>query len=85
MLSRENIKNEFINILQNKFELYSFKIEDIDMDQSIFSLGLDSVDMMVLMTILEGKYKIKISSDRYESFSSINSIVDLIYNLVNEK
>lgn len=85
MLSKETIKNELIDILQNKFELYSFKIEDIDMEQSIFSLGMDSVDMMVLLTILEDTYKINIPSEEYESFSTINCIVDLIYDLVKEK
>lgn len=85
MLSREDIKNELIEVLLDKFEMYSFKIEDIDMDQSIFNLGLDSVDIMVLMTVLEEKYKIRVSSDKFESFSTINIIVDLIYNLVKEK
>lgn len=85
MLSRESIKNEFVQILQDKFELYSLKIEDIDMEQSIFSLGMDSVDMMVLISILEEKYKVNIPSEEYESFSTINSIINLIYTLVNEK
>ena len=85
MLSKKNIEDELIQILQSEFELYSFKIEDIDLEQSIFSLGMDSVDMMILITILEEKYEISIQSDNYDSFLTINSIIDSIYRLVEEK
>jgi acyl carrier protein len=39
---------------------------------------------MVLIAVLEEKYKINIPSDTYESFSTISSIIDLIYSLVEK-
>lgn len=72
------IKHEIIKVLN----LEDFKPEDIDTDAPLFQegLGLDSIDALELIVLMEKNYGIKLSDPAKgkEIFKSVRSMADYI-------
>ena len=75
-----NIKQDIIEELN----LEDLKTEDIDSDAPLFGegLGLDSIDVLSLIVIMEKKYGLKIETaeDGKKIFYSVRSIAEFIHN-----
>lgn len=75
--------NEFKQFLINGLKLEDISADDISDSDALFGdegLGLDSVDSIELVLIIEKEYGIKISnSEQYqEIFKSVNSLLKYI-------
>lgn len=74
----ESLKNKIIEALN----LEETRAEDIDPEAPLFGegLGLDSIDALELIVLLEREYGIKLSSpvEGKEIFKSVNSIADYV-------
>lgn len=72
------LKKEIIDALN----LEDMKPEDIDTDEPLFveGLGLDSIDALELMVLIEKKYNIKIETaeDGKKVFYSVKTIAEFI-------
>lgn len=73
-----NLKKEIIDVLN----LEDVKPEDIDNDAPLFGegLGLDSIDALELIVLMEKNYGIKLqdAAKGKEIFKSLNTIADYI-------
>lgn len=75
--------NEFKKVLIESLNLEDITVEDIEDDAALFGdegLGLDSVDSIELVLIIEKEYGVKISNtEQYQNiFSSVNSLLNYI-------
>lgn len=75
--------NEFKQFLIDGLKLEDISVDDISDNDALFGedgLGLDSVDSIELVLIIEKEYGIKISnSEQYqEIFKSVNSLLKYI-------
>lgn len=74
----EKLKKEIIEVLN----LEDIKPEDIDVDAPLFGegLGLDSIDALELIVLLEKNYGIKIEDPKEgrKIFTSIRTMADFI-------
>lgn len=74
----EKLKKEIIEVLN----LEDIKPEDIDLDAPLFGegLGLDSIDALELIVLLEKNYGIKIEDPKEgrKIFTSIRTMADFI-------
>ncbi|CAM3499501.1 MAG: phosphopantetheine-binding protein [Aliarcobacter sp.] len=75
--------DEFKQFLINGLKLEDIGVDDINDDDALFGdegLGLDSVDSIELVLIIEKEYGIKINnSEQYqEIFKSVNSLLKYI-------
>ncbi|MFY9089702.1 phosphopantetheine-binding protein [Arcobacter aquimarinus] len=75
--------DEFKQFLINGLKLEDIGVDDINDDDALFGdegLGLDSVDSIELVLIIEKEYGIKINnSEEYqEIFKSVNSLLKYI-------
>ena len=72
------LKKQIIDVLN----LEDVKLEDIDNDAPLFGdgLGLDSIDALELIVLMEKSYGIKIKDPSIgkEIFKSINTMVDFV-------
>lgn len=75
---REQLKRQIIEQLN----LVDFQPEDIENDMPLFGtgLGLDSIDALELIVLLDNHYKITITNaeDGKQIFQSINSLASYI-------
>lgn len=73
-----NLKKEIIDVLN----LEDVKTEDIDNDAPLFGegLGLDSIDALELIVLMEKNYGIKLqdAAKGKEIFKSLNTMADYI-------
>ena len=76
----DKLKSQIIEVLN----LEDLTPADIDADAPLFGegLGLDSIDALELIVLLEREYGIKLSNpaEGKEIFKSVKSIADYIYN-----
>jgi acyl carrier protein len=77
-----NIVNKVIEIVANNS---GEKIENIHLDDTTYSLGLDSLDELELVMELEEAFDIEIQDHEAEKFTNIQSIVDFIRHNVAMK
>ena len=75
--------NEFMQFLIDGLKLEDISVDDINDSDALFGddgLGLDSVDSIELVLIIEKEYGIKISNtEQYqEIFKSVNSLLKYI-------
>lgn len=88
-MNKQNIKVEIIKIIEKIYlKGCSKKVPNInDKTQLINDLGLDSLEILMLITALEKKFNFKIPDDdlRIELFVYLESIVDYIYKKLNKK
>ena len=74
----KELKEEIIEVLN----LEEMTIDDIDENDSLFGegLGLDSIDALELIVLLEKKYGIKLANpaDGKEIFKSVATIADYV-------
>jgi acyl carrier protein len=74
----EKLKKEIIEVLN----LEDVKPEDIDVDAPLFGdgLGLDSIDALELIVLLEKNYSIKIEDPKEgrKIFTSVRTMADFI-------
>lgn len=74
----EQLKNQIIEVLN----LEDMTAQDIDADAPLFGegLGLDSIDALELIVLLEREYGIKLSNpaEGKEIFKSVASIADYV-------
>ncbi len=78
MSLKENLKAQLIEQLN----LAELKVEDIDDDAPLFidGLGLDSIDALELIVLLDTYYGIRIDNpdDGKEIFQSVNTMAEFI-------
>lgn len=75
--------SEFKEVLIEGLNLEDISVDDIEDDAVLFGddgLGLDSVDSIELVLIIEKEYGIKISNteEYHEIFASVNSLLNYI-------
>ncbi|MDE7403109.1 MAG: acyl carrier protein [Muribaculaceae bacterium] len=74
----ETLKNQIIDVLN----LEDLKPEDIDAEAPLFGegLGLDSIDALELIVLMEREYGIKLSNpaEGKEIFKSVASVADYV-------
>lgn len=75
--------NEFKKVLIESLNLEDMTVDDIEDDAPLFGddgLGLDSVDSIELVLIIEKEYGVKISNSKQyqEIFASVNSLLNYI-------
>jgi acyl carrier protein len=63
---------------QEVSERAEMAIENVDEDAHLADLGIDSLQALQLLVLLERDYQITIGDDDLKHFTSINSIVDLV-------
>lgn len=78
----ENLVLELKNEIIESLNLEDVKPEDIDADAPLFGsgLGLDSIDALELIVLMEKKYGIKLKDPQKgkEVFKSVNVMADFI-------
>ncbi len=78
----ENLATELKKQIIDVLNLEDVKLEDIDNDAPLFGdgLGLDSIDALELIVLMEKSYGIKIKDPSIgkEIFKSINTMVDFV-------
>lgn len=79
----EILIDDFKQKLIDSLKLEDISVDDIENDSSLFGdegLGLDSVDSIELVLIIEKEYGVKISNDaNYKTiFSSVNNLLKYI-------
>jgi len=78
----ENLKQELKAKIIENLNLEDFKVEDIDDNDSLFGdgLGLDSIDALELIVMLDKDYGIKISDPKKgkDIFESIQTMAQFI-------
>lgn len=78
----ENLKQELKAKIIENLNLEDFKVEDINDDDSLFGdgLGLDSIDALELIVMLDKDYGIKISDPKKgkDIFESIQTMAQFI-------
>ncbi|WP_428026899.1 phosphopantetheine-binding protein [Arcobacter sp.] len=77
--------NEFKNTLIEGLNLEDFTVDDIDDNAPLFGeegIGLDSVDSIELVLIIEKEYGVKISNT--EQYKDIFASVTSLLNYINE-
>jgi len=86
-MEKEQLKAELKQHIVTYLNLLDTKPEEISDDMSLFGdgLGLDSIDSLELIVLLEREYKIKIKDpkDGRKVLVNVNSMVDFI--LENQK
>ena len=57
-------------------------LEDLSEDSDIFSMGLDSINAMILVTKLQEAFEIQLDTSEinFENFQNLGTIVELIEN-----
>ncbi len=75
--------NEFKEVLIKSLNLEDMSVDDIDDDEALFGdegLGLDSVDSIELVLVIEKEYGVKIKNpEEYDTiFSSVSSLLKYI-------
>lgn len=75
--------NEFKKVLIEGLNLEDIDVEDIEDDSPLFGdngIGLDSVDSIELVLIIEKEYGVKISNTEqyHDIFASVNSLLNYI-------
>lgn len=86
-MSRETIKTELKQHIITYLNLQDFTVEDLKDDEPLFGdeMGLDSIDSLELIVLLEREYGIKITNptEGRKILVDINTVVD--YILENKK
>lgn len=79
-------KNEFKQLLIDRLNLEDLEIEDIEDDMALFGdegLGLDSVDSIELVLLVEKEYGVKIQDPK--EYDKIFVNIQSLYEYINEK
>lgn len=80
----ENLKKEIKNFVVSHLNLEEMSVEDINDDDPLFGdgLGLDSIDALELIVMLEKEYGIKIRDPEKGKaiFQSINSLAEFVHS-----
>lgn len=80
---RKKIYDDIIRILSETLELSP---EDVPEDIGSYSgLPFDSLQLYEFVIDLEEEYKIKISDEALDGIKNIGDVVDLVYNLTENK
>ncbi|MCO5258600.1 MAG: phosphopantetheine-binding protein [Crocinitomicaceae bacterium] len=81
-ISRDDLKIEFKQHLITYLNLLDVKVDDIKDDESLFGgdLGLDSIDSVEMIVLLDREYGIKIKNptEGRQVLVDVNTIVDYI-------
>jgi acyl carrier protein len=84
-----SIENELKEFIVSELKLVDVKPEDIEDDDPLFGegLGLDSLDAVELVVILQKHYKVETKSlqDSKEVFTSIRTMADYIRSCLEKK
>ena len=86
-MERTIIENEVKEIIVNILNQPDLTVDEVKEDIPLFSdgLGLDSIDLLELVVMLDRKYGLKIKNDDKgrEILQNVNSIVDSIEVILN--
>ena len=79
-ITREEIKQKVVLVIKKHLSADEKSIEGAS---SFEDIGADSLDMVEIIMSLEEKFNIEISDGDAEKITSVDQVVDLIYNKVN--
>lgn len=68
---------EILTDIQKYLKDYGVK-KNIDLNTEFKSLGIDSLDLVYLITELEKKYKVFLSNEELNKLKTINDLINLI-------
>ena len=81
-MEKEKLMGELKKQIVAQFNLKKLKPEDIGNDEPLFveGLGLDSIDALELIVLLQQEYKVKLTNpeDGPKVFSSVSTMADYI-------
>ena len=81
-MEKEKLMEELKKQIVAQFNLKKLKPEDIGNDEPLFveGLGLDSIDALELIVLLQQEYKVKLTNpeDGPKVFSSVSTMADYI-------
>ena len=63
-------------------EQFDLKLEDLNPDAQLDSLGLDSLSVIEFMFTLEDELNIKMANDRVEDFKTVGDVADIIDKII---
>ena len=72
----EKIKNYVFQLLEEDF--YVDNIESINTEDTLNSIGLDSMDIIILSYYLDDKFGISISEQEVQSWATIQDVFDTL-------
>lgn len=61
------------------------KLENVDLDQPISSLGLDSLDLVEVMLEIEEELGVSFTSDEIGNVSTLRDVKDLVDSKIQNK
>lgn len=80
----ESLKNELKSFIVTHLNLEEMSVEDINDDESLFGdgLGLDSIDALELIVMLEKEYGIKVRDPEKGKaiFQSVNTLAEYVHS-----
>jgi acyl carrier protein len=71
-----NLMVELFDLKPEQIRLEAHLIDDLDLD------SIDAIDMAVKLQDMTGK---KIEEDKLKSIRTVSNVVDMVYELLNEK
>lgn len=81
-MEKEQLMNDLKKQIVVQFNLKKLKPEDIGNDEPLFveGLGLDSIDALELIVLLQQEYKVKLNNpeDGPKVFGSVSTMADYI-------
>ena len=77
---RTEVKEILIRILINEMDLFE---SDIKEEKVLEETGMDSLDVLAFISICEDKFNVKLDDEVILATSTIQSVIDYIYNCKN--
>ncbi|MBR6229424.1 MAG: acyl carrier protein [Eubacterium sp.] len=81
-MEKDEIREEILKLLQELHEDVDFELEDALVDDKV----LDSFDLVTLVTELNETFDVEVTAREFiaENFNSLDTLTDMIYNLMEE-
>lgn len=76
-----NISEKIIQIISNEFNVPENKIE---MDSTLQSLELDSIDGIELIMAIDDEFDIDIPEEKYEKVKTLKEMINLVKKYLNK-
>ena len=76
-MTLENLNLEIINFLKTNYE-NQLEFVDLTKDSNLHNIGLDSLDLVGVITSIESKYNVSITDTELESLNTIEGLSQII-------
>lgn len=70
-------RNEFIAIIKQHVDI-KINVDDIDLDDRLADIGIDSLGFVTLLWAIEERFKIQVDDKYLESLNDLTTVSDLI-------